>query len=160
MLHISAVSMPPKPRMNANEREWDWRHDPCVGMLSVPLPMSVYPMAHVIEALDAQSFEARVQHGIVLVDFSEPWCGPCHMQLPILERVAERVGHRATVALLNVDETPALARHFNIEAIPTLLLFKDGQLIRTFVGVHSEAALTGAILAAAENPVIHPSSSP
>ena len=94
MLHIPAVWMPPKPRMNANEREWDWRHDPCVALPSVPLPMSVYPMAHVIEA------------------------------------------------------------------IPTLLLFKDGQLIRTFVGVHSEAALTGAILAAAENPVIHPSSSP
>ena len=112
--------------------------------------MNVNPNANVIEALDAQSFEARVQHGVVLVDFSEPWCGPCHMQVPILERVAERVGDRATVALVNVDEAPALARHFNIEAIPTLFLFKDGQLIRTFVGVHSEAVLTRAILAAAE----------
>jgi len=72
------------------------------------------------------------------------------MQVPILERVAERVGDRATVALVNVDEASALARHFNIEAIPTLLLFKDGQLIRTFVGVHSEAVLARAILAAAE----------
>jgi thioredoxin 1 len=68
------------------------------------------------------------------------------MQLPILERVAEGVGRRATVALVDVDEAPALAREWNVEAIPTLLLFKDGRLMRTFVGVHSEAELTGAIL--------------
>jgi thioredoxin 1 len=128
------------------------------GVWSVPLPMSVYPSAHAIEALDAQSFSARVQRGIVLVDFSEPWCGPCHMQLPILERVAERVGDRARVALVNVDEAQALARHFNLEAIPTLFLFKDGQLIRTFVGVHSEADLTRAILAVTENRASDPPS--
>jgi thioredoxin 1 len=73
------------------------------------------------------------------------------MQMPILERVAERVGDRAVVTLLNVDEAPALARHFSIEAIPTLCLFKDGRLMRTFVGVHSEAELTRVILAAADD---------
>jgi thioredoxin 1 len=115
--------------------------------------MIAWPASHAVVVLDAQSFEVRVQHGVVLVDFSEPWCGPCHMQLLILERVAERVGDRAAVALLNVDEAPALARHFNIEAIPTLCLFKDGRLKRTFVGVHSEAELTRAILATAESPM-------
>jgi thioredoxin 1 len=105
--------------------------------------------SHAIMTLNARSFDDLIQHGVVLVDFSEPWCGPCHMQLPILERVAERVGDRATVALVDVDEAPALAAHFHIEAIPTLLLFKRGQVARTFVGVHSESALTKAILAVA-----------
>jgi len=82
------------------------------------------------------------------------------MQLPILERVAERVGERATVAMVNVDEAPALARHFNIEAIPTLCLFKDGRLLRTFVGVHSEAELTRVILATTDDPEHDPTPSP
>jgi thioredoxin-like negative regulator of GroEL len=67
---------------------------------------------HSIRAIakwDGRSFDKRVQRGIALVDFSERWCGPCHMQLPILERVAAEVGRRATVALVDVDEAPALA---------------------------------------------------
>jgi thioredoxin 1 len=113
--------------------------------------MIARPTSHAVVVLDAKSFEAQVQHGIVLVDFSEPWCGPCHMQLPILERVAEGVGDRAAVGIVNVDDAPALAQHFNIKAIPTLCLFKDGRLMRTFVGVHSEAELTRVILATAES---------
>ena len=112
--------------------------------------MSTPHSIRAIAAWDEGSFKKRVRHGIALVDFSEPWCGPCHLQLPILERVAEDVGRRATVALVDVDEAPALARHFNIEAIPTLCLFKDNRLLRTFVGVHSEAELTRAILEVAE----------
>ena len=87
------------------------------------------------------------------MDFSEPWCGPCHLQLPILERVAERVRNRATVALLNVDEAPAVAVRFNIEAIPTLVLFKEGRVARTFVGVHPETTLTNAVLSVTTRPV-------
>jgi thioredoxin 1 len=82
------------------------------------------------------------------------------MQLPILERVAERVGDRATVALVDVDGAPALAARFHVEAIPTLLLFKQGQVTRTFVGVHSESALTQAILAAVGNPEAAPQAQP
>jgi thioredoxin 1 len=122
--------------------------------------MIARPTSPAVVVLDAQSFEDRVQRGVVLVDFSEPWCGPCHMQLPILERVAERLGDRATVALLNVDEAPALARHFNVEAIPTLCLFKDGRLMRTFVGVHSEAELNRVILAAADDRAPDPTPAP
>jgi thioredoxin 1 len=122
--------------------------------------MIAWPTSHAVVVLDEQSFEARVQHGVVLVDFSEPWCGPCHMQMPILERVAEQVGDRAAVALLNVDDAPSLARHFNIEAIPTLCLFKDGRLMRTFVGVHSEAELSRVILAAADDRAPDPMPSP
>ena len=105
---------------------------------------------HAITDLDAASFDDFVHRGVVLVDFSEPWCGPCHMQLPILERVAARVGDLATIALVNVDEARELAVHFNIEAIPTLLLFKNGHVARTFVGVHAEHILADAILTVAE----------
>ncbi len=114
--------------------------------------MSPSSISRAIRTLDAASFGEFVQRGVVLVDFSEPWCGPCDMQLPILERVAERVGQRASVALLNVDAAPALAAHFHIEAIPTLLLLKNGRVARTFVGVHAENTLTDAILAVAGTP--------
>ncbi len=113
-------------------------------------------LPHAVVSLDASSFSGFAQHGVVLVDFSEPWCGPCHIQLPILERVAERVQRHATIGLVNVDEAPGLAARFHLEAIPTLLLFKEGQLIRRFVGVHSETSLTDAILTAAEAPTIDP----
>lgn len=122
--------------------------------LSAFQPMSEQATTHAVVTLDASSSEDFIQHGIVLVGFSERRCGPCHKQLPILERVAERVRDRTTIALINVDEAPAFDVHFNIEAIPTLVLFKHGQVAGTFVGVHSETDLTKAILTVAETPVV------
>ena len=118
--------------------------------------MSKSSFSHAVQDLDAQSFEDSIRHGVVLVDFSEPWCGLCSLQRPILERVAERVGDRARVASVDVDEAPDLAAHFNIEALPTLVLFKDGEAVRTFVGVNSEPVLTRAILSVLEAPLSAP----
>ncbi len=115
--------------------------------------MNAPSTGHPLASVDASSFDEFIRHGVVLMDFSEPWCGPCHLQLPILERVAERVRNRATVALLNVDEAPAVAVRFNIEAIPTLVLFKEGRVARTFVGVHPETTLTNAVLSVTTRPV-------
>jgi thioredoxin 1 len=108
--------------------------------------MNTLPPSRELRVLNARTFDNATRHGVVLVDFSEPWCTQCHLQVPILERVARRVGDRAAVALVDVDEDPDLAAHFHVETIPTLLLFDEGQVVRTFAGVQSETVLTRAVL--------------
>jgi thioredoxin 1 len=100
-----------------------------------------------VTELNEQNFDSQVLHaaGPVLVDFWAPWCGPCRMQHPILEAVATRVNGRAMIAKVNVDEAPSLAERYGITSIPTLLLFKGGEMVRQFVGLQSEPALVKAI---------------
>ncbi|MDY3014221.1 MAG: thioredoxin [Evtepia sp.] len=76
----------------------------------------------------------------VLVDFWASWCGPCTMLSPVVEQLAEE-HPELTVAKVNVDEAPELARRFQIAAIPTLLLFRDGQPAGVSVGVKSKQEL-------------------
>ena len=95
--------------------------------------------------LTDESFDDTVDKGVVLVDMWAPWCGPCMMQGPIIEKVAEAVGERAKVAKLNVDEGRAVAVRLGVQSIPTLVLFKDGDEVKRFVGVQSEAVLVSAI---------------
>lgn len=98
--------------------------------------------------LDASSFDLIIQEGVVLVDFWAPWCGPCRMQTPILQKLARRFGAQATIAKVNVDDAPRLAERFGIRGIPTLILFRTGQLWHQFVGVQPEGILAKAILVA------------
>jgi thioredoxin 1 len=107
-------------------------------------------MSQSILQLNDKTFDATIKQGVVLVDFWAPWCGPCRMQLPILEQVAGRVAGKATIAKVNVDEAPELAGRFGIQSIPTLLLFKDGQQVRQFVGTQTDRVLMSAIEAAAK----------
>jgi thioredoxin 1 len=71
----------------------------------------------------------------VLVDFYADWCGPCRLLAPTIEEVAREVGPDATVGKLNVDENPQAAQDYRINSIPTVLLFKDGEVVERFVGV-------------------------
>ena len=71
----------------------------------------------------------------VLVDFWAEWCGPCRRLAPTVEALASEFDGRATIGKLNVDENPAVPGRFMIRGIPTLLLFKDGQLAETLVGL-------------------------
>ncbi len=73
------------------------------------------------------------------------------MQIPILDPVAEKIGDKATIAKVNVDDCPAPASQFDVRGIPTLILFKDGEVVQQFVGVQQEATLTSAIEAALTN---------
>lgn len=85
-----------------------------------------------------------------MVDFWAPWCGPCQMQTTILQNLAGRIGEQVTVAKVNVDEAPELAARFDIRSIPTLILLKDGRVVRQFVGVQPEPVLAKAVLAATQ----------
>ncbi|KAF6655221.1 thioredoxin [Paenibacillus polymyxa] len=96
--------------------------------------------------LTKNTFSNQIQSGVTLVDFWAPWCGPCKIQLPIVEELADELKGQATLAKVNVDEETELASQFGIRSIPTLLLFKDGKLVDTMVGVNQKNVLKDKIL--------------
>lgn len=98
-------------------------------------------MSDNVKELTADNFNETIASGTVLVDFWAPWCGPCKMQTPILEKVAPQVEGKAVIAKVNVDEHAPLAAQFGVRSIPTLILFKNGEKVRDFIGVQQEAAL-------------------
>ncbi len=102
-------------------------------------------MAEGVIDLDGNGYDDVTKSGVVLVDFWAPWCGPCKMQTPILEKVAAEIGEKAVIAKVNVDENPELAAKYGIRSIPTLSLLKDGENKQQLVGLQQQAALVSAI---------------
>ena len=84
--------------------------------------------------LTDDTFEATIAEGVTLVDFWAPWCGPCRMLAPVIDKVAARVDGKAKVAKVNTDEANASAVKFGISSIPSILIFKDGELQDTLMG--------------------------
>ena len=105
-------------------------------------------MSGALKDLCVADFDSTVAKGVTVVDFWAPWCGPCKMQTPILEKVAEAVAGQAVIAKVNVDDNRELAVKFGIRSIPALLIFKDGQVTQTLVGLQQAAVLVQAIAAA------------
>ena len=104
-------------------------------------------MSDLIKHVTDASFEADVLKADkpVLVDYWAEWCGPCKMIAPILEEVSKDYDGRLQVAKMNVDENRDVPAKFGIRGIPTLMLFKNGQLAATKVGALSKAQLTSFI---------------
>lgn len=101
-----------------------------------------------ISTLTAISFKPAINSGTpVLVDFWAPWCGPCKAIAPKLEALADILAGQVQIAKLNIDENEGVAEEYHVTAIPTLLLFKDGQVVEQFVGAGGMDTLKDRILA-------------
>ena len=99
--------------------------------------------------INDQNFDQEVKNfsGVVLVDFWAPWCGPCKMQGPIIEQLAEALKDKAAVkiAKLNVDENPGKSQEHEVMGIPTLKIFKNGKVTETMIGLQSKETLLSII---------------
>lgn len=93
-----------------------------------------------ITKLNSLNFDAEVMTGekTVLVDFWADWCGPCRMLAPVIEEIDIKSGDKYKICKVNVDEAPDLAARFGIMSIPTLLIFKGGEITGTLIGVQPE----------------------
>ena len=104
-------------------------------------------MAGNILELNAGNFKTIVESGTtpVLVDFWAPWCGPCRVIAPILEEVAKEMEGKVRIAKVNVDDSPDIASQYGVRGIPTLILFKEGQIKGQVVGVNPKANIVSLI---------------
>lgn len=91
--------------------------------------------------LQKDTFEKQISNGVTLVDFWADWCSPCRFQLPILDEVARETEGKAVIAKVNVDAELELAQQFDIQSIPTLILFKDGLPLEIMLGVQNKESL-------------------
>ena len=91
------------------------------------------------------NFGDETSKGVVLVDFWAEWCAPCRRLAPTVDALASDYDGRVTVAKMNVDENPEVPGNFAIRGIPTLLIFKDGQLAETIVGLQSKEDIAAKI---------------
>ncbi len=100
-----------------------------------------------ISILTADSFGKEVLESQTptLVDFWAEWCGPCKMLAPVLDELATEYAGKVTIAKVNIDDHPAIAAQYGVRAIPTLLVFKGGQVVEQMVGARSKRDLKASL---------------
>lgn len=90
--------------------------------------------------LTNDNFDATVNQGVTMVDFWAPWCGPCRMIAPVIDELAQEFDGKANICKVNTDEQQDIAVKFGIRSIPTILFFKDGQMVDQMIGAASKDA--------------------
>ncbi|WP_010651085.1 thioredoxin [Oceanobacillus massiliensis] len=98
-----------------------------------------------IKHVTDQNFTNETSKGLVLADFWAPWCGPCKMIAPVLEEIDGEMEEKVQIVKLDVDENQETAGKFGVMSIPTLLLFKDGNVVDQVIGFQPKEALTDLI---------------
>ena len=93
--------------------------------------------------LNDGNFTEEVENasGVVLVDFSAKWCGPCKMLAPVVEELAEEYDGECKICALDVDQNPNMSQKYGVQSIPTIIIFKDGEIIDTSLGFRGKDAL-------------------
>ena len=94
-----------------------------------------------MKIITEKEFENEVKEGLVLVDFFATWCGPCRMMSMILEEIEEEIKDKVKILKVDVDENENLARRFGIMSIPTLMVFKNGELVKRETGLRPKNAI-------------------
>ncbi|MEX0702259.1 MAG: thioredoxin [Planctomycetales bacterium] len=104
-------------------------------------------MAGNVREFTDQNFQTDVlqAEGPVLVDFWAPWCGPCRMIAPAIEELAGDYSGRVSVGKVNTDDNRQVAINYRIESIPTVMVFKGGQVVETFIGVNPKQKYAAAL---------------
>ncbi|WP_409344426.1 thioredoxin family protein [Paenibacillus sp. MBLB4367] len=99
----------------------------------------------VIDVTD-NDFTASIQSsGVTVVDFGAPWCPPCKVLLPILEELSGELGGSVPILKVNVDESPVSAGRFGVMAMPTVIVFKDGEPVEKLVGLRTKSAYAAVV---------------
>lgn len=93
--------------------------------------------------LNNENFKNEVKESdkVVLVDFYADWCGPCKMMSPIIDEIASEVGDSVKICKLNVDECQEIAIQFDVMSIPTLIIFKEGEVVNTLIGLQDKETI-------------------
>ena len=103
------------------------------------------PPSKNVKILSDENFNSIIKSGVSLVDFWAAWCGPCKVQGPIVDEVADEIGEKANICKLDIDQHQKIAGQLGIKSIPTMLLFKDGRIVEKFVGVKPKNVLLQAV---------------
>ncbi|WP_274355257.1 thioredoxin [Ligilactobacillus salivarius] len=94
-----------------------------------------------VTELTDQTFDEKTNNGVTFTDFWATWCGPCRMQSPVIEQLAEEMGDKVFFSKVDVDANQETAAKFGIMSIPTMLIKKDGQVVDIIVGYHTKEQL-------------------
>lgn len=93
---------------------------------------------HGILVLNEDNFDLEIAEGVVMVDFWATWCAPCRILAPTIQEIAEQTHGKIKVGKVDTDENGTIANRFNIQAIPTVIIFQDGKPVERFMGIQSK----------------------
>jgi len=103
------------------------------------------PPSEKVKILSDENFNSTIKTGVSLVDFWAPWCGPCRVQGPIINDLGDEIGDKANICKLDIDKNQKTASQLGVQSIPTLILFKNGKIVKKFVGIKPKHLLLKAI---------------